>query len=196
MTVTNGYCTLSDLYARYEALSADSDDLDAKLEGHIEAASRWIDAYCQRTFYAVTATRYFTAQTGLVCNVKDLLTVTALKTDDDGDRTYETTWSTTDYDLMPANYPPYQWLEVTPNGLYVFPLLTKSVEIEGTWGYVATAPPDIKEACLLQAARLFAREATVLGVSGATALGTTTVKAPKDEDIKGLLEPYVKRGLR
>jgi hypothetical protein len=61
---------------------------------------------------------------------------------------------------------------------------------------ILTAPEDIKEACLLQASRLFAREATVLGVSGASALGTTTVKAPKDEDILGLLEFFVRRGIR
>lgn len=179
-------------------MSGDDDNTsrDAKIEDHIEAASRWIDGYTGRQFYATTATRYFTAKTSTRLNVSELLTVTTLKTDEDGDRTYETTWETTDYDLMPFNDPPYQWIELAPNGLKTFPLYAKGVEIAGTWGYTATTPPDIKEACLMYAARLYVRESTVLGVSGASALGTITVKVPTDEDIHGLVNPYVKRNGR
>jgi hypothetical protein len=196
VAITNGYCTLAEFYERYESVSADSGTQDTKIEDHIEAASRWIDRHTMRKFYATTETRYFTARDVLACNVTDLLSVTTLKTDEDGDRTYEVTWKTTDYDLMPYNDTPYQWLEVTPNGSYYFPTVRRGVEIAGSWGYVATTPEDIKEACLLQASRLFGREAAVLGVGGATALGTTTVKTPKDEDIFALLEHYVKRGIR
>lgn len=197
MTITNGYCTLAEFYERYTALEPEEDaNRDAKIEDHIEAASRWIDRYCGRTFYAVDEARYFTAECETSCNVRDLLTVTTLKTDENGDRTYETTWNDTDYDLLPYNDSPYQWLETTPNGLYLFSLYRRGVEIDGTWGYTATTPPDVNEACLMQASRLYAREKTVLGVSGATALGTTTVRVPKDEDITGLLEAFVKKGIR
>ena len=54
----------------------------------------------------------------------DLLSVTTLKTDEDGDRTYEITWATTDYDLMPYNATlesqaqPYSHLQTTPDGDY------------------------------------------------------------------------------
>lgn len=196
MTITNGYCTLAELNARFDFTVGADSARDTVMEKHIEAASRWIDGYTGRQFYATSATRYFTATSGVRLNVSELLTVTTLKTDADGDRTYETTWSATDYDLMPFNHAPYQWIEVTPNGLNTFPLYNKGVEIAGTWGYVATTPSDIKEACLLHAARLYAREAAVLGVGSASALGTLTVKAPKDEDIEALLEPFVKRGMR
>lgn len=196
MAITNGYCTLAEFYGRYEALSADSGVRDGKIEDHIEAASRWIDRHCMRQFYATTATRYFTAGDAMSCNVSDILTVTTLKTDHDGDRTYETTWEQSDYDLMPYNNAPYQWLEITPQGAYFFPFVRRGVEIAGTWGYVATTPEDIKEACLMQASRLFARESTVLGEAGRTALGTMTIKTQRDEDIHDLLRPFVKREIR
>ena len=108
---------------------------DAFIKEYLEEASRWIDTACIRWFYPLVDTREFTAQTGLECKVTDLLSVTSLKTDDDGDRTYENTWSTTDYDLMPYNYTPYLWIEVAPQGLYLFPVTRRGVQIVGTWGY-------------------------------------------------------------
>lgn len=195
MAITNGYCTLAEFYERYGTISAADADTarDAKIEDHIEAASRWIDNETGRQFFASTDTRYFTAESSTRLKVSDLLSVTTLKTDEDGDRTYEVTWETTDYDLMPFNYTPYQWLEVTPNGDYYFPLVRGGVEIAGSWGYTSTTPPAIKEACLLQASRLYMREKAVLGVAGTTSLGTQTVKTPKDEDIRALIKAYIKR---
>lgn len=194
MTITNGYCTLDEWYARWSALASGEDAArDSKVEDHIEAASRWIDQQTATQFFATTDTRYFTAEKTTRLKVVDLLTVTTLKTDDDGDRTYETTWQTTDYDLMPYNYTPYQWIEVTPQGSYFFPLTRKGVEIAGTWGYYSSAPADIKEACLMQAARYYARETTILGQSGTTTLGTITLQVPSDKDIRDLLVPYLKR---
>lgn len=196
MTITNGYATLDDFNLRHDLVTGADVNRDGMIEQMIEAASRWIDGYTGRQFFASTATRTFTARAYDRVNVTDLLTVTTLKTDHDGDRTYETTWDTDDYDLMPTNAPPYQWIELSPLASYTFPLLRKGVQIAGTWGYSATTPDAVNEACLMYAARLYARKDTVLGVAGSSALGTVTVKVPKDEDIKGLLEQYVRRGIR
>jgi hypothetical protein len=135
---------------------------DAKLERMVEATSRAIDEYTGRHFYTQTATaRYFTAQEGDFLEVDDLLSIDTdgLVTDADGDRTYETTWGTTDYDRCPYNAAgvskPYTWLETTPGGIYSFPTVAKGVKITGTWGYASSTPPAIKEACLLVAVHNF-----------------------------------------
>lgn len=194
MAIVNGYCTLAEYYARNGEFTAGADTgRDGIIEAMIEAASRWIDRHTQRKFYASSETRYFTARCGYEVRVPDLLSVTTLKTDEDGDRTYETTWATTDYDLMPYNYTPYQWIEITPNGNNVFPLLRKGIEIAGSWGYASTTPDDINEACLLLSARLYKRKDTTFGILGNTRLGQVTMQVPKDEDIIGLLQAYVKR---
>lgn len=137
MTAVNGYVTLTDVKARLDLTVADT-TRDAFIEQMIEAASRWIDQHTGRHFYALTATRYFTTDDPLALRVPDLASVSTLKADEDGDRTYETTWSATDYDLLPANDPPYQWIEVAPNGLHVFPRLRKGVQIAGIWGWPVT----------------------------------------------------------
>lgn len=134
MPVVSRYFTLTAFKNRRGLTSTDA-TRDAYLKEHLEEASRQIDAMTIRWFYPLVDTREFTADSGGRCRVTDLLSVTSLKTDSDGDRTYEDTWSATDYDLMPYNYTPYQWIETTPQGLYVFPLSRKGVQIAGVWGY-------------------------------------------------------------
>lgn len=185
---SNTYCTLTEFKNRRDITSTDA-TRDAYITEQIEAASRWIDGQCIRRFYPATETRYFTAQSSLECKVTDLLSITTLKTDEDGDRTYETTWSTTDYDLMPYNYSPYQWLEITPNGLYVFPLTRKGVQIVGSWGYAATTPDQINEACLLKAIQLFNASQGVGGKGGGNA-STGQAQSPSDKRIEDLIAPF------
>jgi len=118
MAITNGYATLAEIKTRLDI--SDSTD-DAVLESMVEAISRKIDAYCNRHFYQKTATTfYFTPFSGTTVFTPDLVTLTTLKTDEDGDRTYEVTWAATDYDKMPFNAAaysePYTWLATTPEG--------------------------------------------------------------------------------
>lgn len=97
--------------------------------------SRGIDQHCMREFWPEVATRYFTALEGSNLEVDDLVSITTLKTDDDGDRTYENTWQATDYDLMPLNERGSYWsLSITPQGTQTFPpKVAKGVEIAGVW---------------------------------------------------------------
>jgi hypothetical protein len=195
MAVTNGYCTLQELKDRQAITTVDA-TRDTYLEDMIEAASRWIDNHTGRRFYAATETRYYSPRWTDLILVDDLLGVTTLKTDEDGDRTYEVTWAATDYDLEPYNAPllsppgPYFMIRVTPQGLYSFPGQTKSVQIAGSWGYASAAPEAVKEACLLLSARLWKRKDVILGVSATTQLGPLMLKVPEDKDIIALLEPF------
>jgi hypothetical protein len=173
---------------------------DAQLESVIEAISRWLDDYTGRRFYAASETRYYTAEWTDLLMIDDLLSVTSLLTDDDGDRVYETTWQTTDYDLEPFNATldgrPYTEITIAPNGNYSFPTTAKGVKLTGSFGYATTAPKPVKEACLLGAERLARRKDAIFGVTGSGDMGHVRAILSKDPDVMGLLWNYVKLGVR
>jgi hypothetical protein len=203
MTITNGYTSLNVYKQRfYDEGTGDTKD-DAAIEAVIEAVSREIDHICWQRFFTTSEneTRYYTAERrhDLIIPEK-LVSINTLKTDEDGDRTYENTWANTDYDTMPYNASldgiPYGWLETTPEGDYTFPVgIAKGVEISGKFGW-SSAPLPVVEACLLGSHRLMARRHSPLGVSGAAALGnlTLTVKTLEaDPEFMSLLQPYIVR---
>ena len=198
MAITNGYCTLAELRERLGHEVTDTTD-NAILEAVITAVSRSIDNKCGRFFWQDAAgTRYFTAERNDYLQIPDCYGVTTLKTDDDGDRTYENTWATTDYDLMPFNAGqdtawPYTWIEPTPNGNYLFTRMRKGIEITANWGWPAV-PDPINEGCLLQSARFFKRKDAPFGVAGsARAGGQMTLKQiPLDLDVLTMIMPYVR----
>lgn len=154
----NCYASLTELKA---ALGVSSTSDDTVLLNLLEVASRTIDNYCHRQFYAETATRYFPGA-GAVLWIDDLLSVTTFKLDQDGDATFETTLAATDYDLWPANRSPKIRADVADNGDYSgFALgIARGVEIAGLWGFgtgLSATPYDT----------------TAVTVTVATAAGTT-----------------------
>lgn len=191
MAIQNGYCTLTEIKARLDITDTADDTI---LENIVEAASRHIDGYCNRRFYAASETRYFTPDAIDWLFVDDLLTVTTFKTDEDADRVYETTWATTDYDLEPVNATytgePYTMVTLPPTTRYAFPSHARAVQIVGSFGYASTTPDAINEACLLIAARLFKRKDAPFGVTGTAELGQLQVLPGEDQDAKRLLAPY------
>lgn len=191
MAATNAYATTAQFKARLDIVD-DADD--TVLEQVLEAASRAIDGWCARQFYTETATRTFTAEAIDFLAIPDLYSITSLKTDADGDRTYETTWASTDYDLDPEDAP-YTAITLTPAGRYAFPTLRRSVQIAGDWGYSATAPHAIREACLLQASRYFLRKDAPFGVTGSTEHGQLQTISSIDPDVKQLILPYRNVGM-
>jgi hypothetical protein len=203
LTITNGYTSLAVYKQRfYDEGQGDTKD-DAAIESVIEAVSRAIDDICWQRFHTTAAdeTRYFTAEFGGWLRLPErIISITALKTDNDNDRTYENTWTTDDYDLLPYNATldgePYRWLETTPNGDYSFPVgVKKGVEIEGKFGW-SSAPGPIEEACLLASHLTHSRRNSPYGVSGAAGVGQLTgiVQSIKsDPIIMELLSPYIMR---
>jgi len=102
----------------------------------LEAASRAIDTYCGRRFYPETATRCFDGG-GTYLWIDDLLSVTTLKLDQDGDATFESTMASTDYNLYPLRtYPKYR-VQISENSNYgsFASAIDRGVEIVGLWGY-------------------------------------------------------------
>ncbi len=110
-----------------------------------EASSRSIDNYCNRTFVTQTAAKYFDGAVTLW--IPDLLTVTTLKTDEDGDGTYENTFQVAtepiDYLLYGTgledsyNTYPKTRIEIAENSDYgsFASGIKRGVEIAGLWGY-------------------------------------------------------------
>jgi len=173
------------------------------MERIIEAASRTIDRHCGRRFYGLPETRYYTAQDGFELQIDDLTSITALKTDEDGDGTFETTWAAGDYALWPYNAildgKPYMMIETTSAGANTFPVgIARSVLVQGTFGYIVSTnanncPDAIHDACLMWANRLYARHNTPLGIAGAPQLGeqrTIIPRASLDPDVADMIAGY------
>lgn len=183
------YATLADLKANLGI--TDTAD-DAKLNLALSSASAAIDNHIGRVFSrSAGETRYFTATDDDLVFVDDLVTVTTLATDTDGDGTYETVWSASDYSLGPANAAreglPYRFVKVKPLGSYRFPVwLDNGVKIVGAYGY-PTVPVEVIQAALLQAARLFKRKDAIFGVVGGGEMGQAVVIPKLDPDIVILL---------
>ena len=189
--MADNYCTLQDVKDRLELTTTDA-TRDSNISLILADVSRWIENECGRFFYPSTETRYYTAVNTGVVNVDDLLSVTTLKTDGDGDRTYETTWSSTDYDLMPYNHTPKRWIEIAPKGLYTFPLTRKGVQIIGSFGFATNVPGPIREACILKTVQLYKRRASGQTTStGNQAMGSN--RTPTDSEIAAVLAPYRRR---
>ena len=222
------YTTLATVHDRLGIV--DTND-DTKLGLYITAASRAVDAWCQRpdnafvsqsqtrvydvpsrmmvttpytrdvTLTNAQATGYWSSGTVATLDVGwplGLLTVTSVATDADYDNDFETVWATTDYDLLPINAAldnqPYRTFRVLPTGANQLPVGVRTLQIVGTWGEYAAAPPVIQEATILVVNRWFKRKDTPFGVMGDPAIGMMHIAAV-DPDVIGMLDDagFVKR---
>jgi hypothetical protein len=199
--ILNGYCTLADLRStpalNFESTYTTDDQLLCDL---ITATSRAIDKQTGRYFYKSAAheVKYFTARNNFRLFTDDLVSVTALYTDNlNGDRTYPYTWSATDYDLWPydadtlSEPEPFRFIETAPQGFYQFPYgIRKGVKIDGIFGWPAV-PALISKACLLWCERNYKRLQTPLGTSSMSQLGVVSIKVPPpDPDVEAMLNNY------
>lgn len=212
MSITNGYCTLEQLkgwiISNRTANTPDwSEDDDTNMSRAIEAVSRVLDEKFDTNFYGASETRYYTAElSDLLFLPDDLISITTLKTDDDYDQTYETTWATTDYWLEPRNarvkvnakdMKPYRQIRINTNGDNAFPVdLHHAIEIDGTWGYTTATPLIIEQATLMIAHRTWLRKDTIFGLAGVPDLGVEILQAriQQDSDIQNLLTGIDRRG--
>ncbi|MBU2040090.1 MAG: hypothetical protein KKH95_13170 [Gammaproteobacteria bacterium] len=197
---TGDYCTLDELKARIWPDDVVPDDVnDAQLAVIITATSRWIDNFTGTRFYSTAAdeTRYYTAEEEDYLSLPDdVISITTLTTDAAGARTYADSWTAgTDYDLLPFNYSldglPARYIMTTYNGSKFFPTSRKSIKIVGKFGYCATGshPSAIKEACLLQCARIWKRQDVPFSAIPTPAGGMGPIPE-LDSDVKQLLDIY------
>lgn len=202
VAITNGYATLAQV--KSAAGIADTVD-DAMLELSIESASRAIDTHCGRRFYtAGTETRVYVAHNAFVVDVDDIAgTALTLKTSDDLDGTYDTTWTTTDYQTEPlnnqANGITFPTTRLRAIGDYLFPvgwhrsnLGEPGVQVTAVYGFGTAIPTDVTHACIISSLRLWKRFDSALGVAGfGPDMGVVRVSRV-DADVASILAPYRK----
>ena len=147
--ITNGYTTRAAVLDMLRAQSTDAVD-DTVIDSMITKASRYIDLETTRTFYARTETHYFDVPRPYNRELlmdDDLLTVTTLT---NGNAEVLTT---SDYVLLPYNDSPKYAIKLldVSDKIWEVNSTTNSAEraisLIGAWGWSATSPDDIKDAC-------------------------------------------------
>ena len=189
----NIYTTLAEMKGSL-GIAADNFDDDDDLMDAILAASRAIDSHTERHFWQISEARSFPVpdayclELGPFC---DLVSLTSLKTDNDGDGTFEVTWSPADYQLLTGDGTanvnaapeprPYEKIVAT-RGL-TFPVWANTgyfgrpnrIEVTGLWGWPAV-PDPVRRACRLLAAELFKLKDAPFGVAGVADIGVVRVR--------------------
>ena len=141
--MTNAYAELTTVKST-GALNITGTGYDTRLRELLETVSRLVDRYCNRHFYVLVTTRKFDGDGGTELATQDLISITSLKTDDNKDRTFETTWATTDYLLYPTNAEPTKsWgrpytrvlVDLEAGSEDVFTAGLQTVQIDGKWGF-------------------------------------------------------------
>ena len=199
------YATRPELKARIGIPATDTND-DDELDRSLETTSREIDGWCLRQFWKATDTRTFTASDYYCLTLgpfHDLVSVATLKTDDNADGTFETTWAASDYQLQLADgttntgagpeLRPYQRLAVVGTRTFPQPINVNSrrdlVQIVGVFGW-PQIPAAVRDACLIMATELFALKDTKFGATGFADLGIVRVR--DNPKAMKLLAPYVR----
>jgi len=192
------YVALSELKS---ALGITSSTDDAFLTLAIGAAETAINDLCGRKFTAdgSASARTYRAQPYL-CVTDDVSTLTGLvvKTDTNGDGTFDQTWASSDYQVEPLNnlVKGRSVNNLRAVGDYLFPVYgdgLASVEVTANWGWPAV-PDPIKQATLMMASRLYGRKASPMGVIGVGDFGPVRISR-SDPDVAHLLMDYRRAGI-
>lgn len=158
----NVYAGLQEIKDAARIMGTIDDDL---IINTAEDVSREIDLDTGRQFFEMTATKYFTARESDCCAVPDLLSITTLRADIGENRTYSSTFSSTGYELSPANATmespprPYSEIETTPLSTNTFSTAPRAVMVTGTWGFYGVTE----------------QRGTIAGASGVSSTGTTSI---------------------
>jgi hypothetical protein len=182
------YATVEALKSRLGIGASDTVD-DFELHGACFAASRSIEQYTERHFWRTSSDTERTFEPSGFYWLKlpefnDLVSVTTFATDSSGDGVAETTWSASDYQLLPYN--PGAAPETRPytkvKALHrIFPVVypplvrTDLVHITGVFGW-PSVPQAIKQATLILAAEMFKLKDAPFGVAGFGDFGVVRIR--------------------
>lgn len=175
---------------------------DTDITTACSAASKGIDQACNRRFWADADTaqvRYYSPPSSRVLAIDDLITLTSLLTDLDGDGTFETTLTNnTDFVLEPLNAAaetparPYNRVRLHPRSSAYWPRYPRSVKVTGKFGWAAV-PDEIVRATTILATKLFKRQEAPFGIVTAGVDDVTAMRiATSDPDVRFLIGPYVR----
>lgn len=162
------------------------------------SASRAVDVYCGRRFYAdaTASARTFHATSPAVVLTDDFSTTADLvvKTDTAGDGTFATTWTiNTDFILEPANGVrdgiegwPYTRIVALDTKWFPRMLRRPGVQVTAKWGWAAV-PEPVKLATKMLALEHYRQRDTPFGVMG---MGDFAMRVRANPQVALLLDPY------
>jgi len=204
------YGTVAELKLRIDKTSAVDDTV---LTAIIAAAQRNIDRACNRLdgFEATDSeARIFTGQGKPYLLIDETPDISLVEVKDSPTDTAYTAWTTADWIACRGdprspdfNSLPYDLLMVDPtgnesyftSGFYETRIHsqdvrwgTPTVRVTANWGFSFVAPADVKEACLMQAARWFKRfQSSMADVLASGELGELLYRQSLDPDVRRLL---------
>jgi hypothetical protein len=195
------YLTAEELKATLELTGQTFADNDIELAR--KAATRAIEGVCNRRFWLdpdANQTRYYTPARVASVAIDDLTELTTVKADQDGDGTFEETWTeNTDFVLEPLNAAadgePWRRIRIDPNGTRLMPSgAVRSLEVTGQFGW-PEVPDAIKEATGILAAKILrrAREAPFGIITTGIEVGAIMRIARQDPDVSFLIDQYVRQ---
>lgn len=195
MALGDTYISLAELKTRL-GISDNVDD--TLLTGAIGAASRGIDACCNRQFNdaGAASARVFYPDSRCQVEVDDFHTTTGLvvATDDGDDGAYETTWSSGDYQLEPlnglVNGETRPWNKIVAVESKYFPTRSRRapVQVTARWGW-ASVPVNVKEATYVLAEDIAKLRDAPFGVGGFSEYGR--IRARKNPHVMMLIDQYI-----
>ena len=197
MAVVNGYCTVQQVR---DELGDTGASLDATLiEKAIGAASRAIDSWCGRRFWAdeTPVARYYRPVDPLTVIVDDISTATGLEVaTDDGTGSYGTVWASGDVLLDPPGGDvdgAFAWTRLAAVGTLTFPTVWAArppLRVTAAWGW-SQVPDRVVEATVLRAVALFKRKEAVYGVADFGEFGPVRITR-RDSDVADMLSGLIR----
>ena len=178
---------------------------DSVLGNMVTAASRLIDRYVggwDNFFYPTTddQTRYFDGSGEEQQYIDPMVSLTSVAVSESGGRAVSdyTTWTNdTDFFVSPYNYAsigmPIMSLVIDNDAgsKGTWGTTRKGVQVTGVFGWSATPPADIEQACKIQAVRWFMRAKQGYQDAGANQnLGEMYYMKELDPDVKTILQRY------
>ena len=194
------YCTVEELKSRL-GITDTSDDFELGLAA--AGASRAIDEITGRYFWSGTDTRTYIPESISRQSLDDLVSVTSLKVDRDGDGVFEETWTQgTDYalEVAPGKYNaaakgeqwPYTAAQVITGGkLFPFTWMWSHldrIQVTGVFGWPAV-PLNVKNAAIIAGAQIFRIKDAPFGVAGFGEFGVVRVQS--NPQVMWLLHRYI-----
>jgi len=174
---------------------------DAALQNVLDATDTLIDLYCDRKtgFGTATETRYYTAEDYDYCLTDDLVSVTALHTDDLGNGTYSTAWTSgTDFQLTPKNaaLDGFPYTGISRSNAYTknFPKnVFLGARVQGVFGF-PSVPASVVQAEIIQANAVWSSRTAPFSVIGSADLGgILRMSRALHAEAALILEPYRRR---
>ena len=200
VALNQNYCTVEELKSRL-GITDTSDDFELGLAA--AGASRAIDEITGRYFWRGTDTRTYIPESISRQSLDDLVSVTSLKVDRDGDGVFEETWTQgTDYalEVAPGKYNaaakgeqwPYTAAQVITGGkLFPFTWMWSHldrIQVNGVFGWPAV-PLNVKNAAIIAGAQIFRIKDAPFGVAGFGEFGVVRVQS--NPQVMWLLHRYI-----